>query len=812
MEAGKSEVRLNIFETPLFFKQNPQAPLQACFEFIKQRRTEWAKNGSKKRVIFACKTKTSQDGFLKILREYDTNLAVISITTPEDIKVISKNGIGIGLFELENGFEDDEYLFISETAILGRRIAEVKAGYKKDIHRAINEATKIKIGEIVVHKEYGIAVFEGLKLVEFGGKKYDMIALRYRNKEEVLIPVDRIGMVKKYGGDGHYTAEQIENIIDKLGSESFERRKKKVRADVKILAEKLLKTAAKRLLLEAEPFEKTATVEDFYNRFPYAPTPDQIQAITDIEADLSSGKPMDRVVCGDVGFGKTEVAMRASMLVCSQKDAQVAIVVPTTLLAHQHYKNFTERFKGTEIRICEYSRNCTAKELDNIKMGAKDGLVDIVIGTHGLFKSISFQNLKLLIIDEEQHFGVAQKEALKQGREALHTLALSATPIPRTLHMALSGIRDISVIATPPVDRLVVKTFVMEYDDIVLRNAILREKARAGRVFFVCPKIADLDEREEYLKKITPEARVCIAHGQMKGEKMDKIMIDFFEGKYDVLLTTSIIESGIDISFANTIIIHNSNLFGLSALYQLRGRVGRSGTQAYAYFMVARQDRLNPTAYRRLRTIANIQSLGAGFNVATSDMDIRGAGTLVGDEQSGQQKDVGVELYQDMVRDMMNKVRVEGIRALNEQADEDWVPEIKTDQSVMIPEDYIADFNTRIEFYKKISNCTDAGEFDALVIEMEDRFGKTPPEVTNLIHIIELKNLCKKYGISKLECGSKGMVLKFHKSFTGGQGLLAKVQASKGLYKIRDDGSLFIDFANKKPDLTKILMNLLDKY
>lgn len=781
-----------------------------------------------KRLLIACYGEQVRKSVEAILSEGGLN-NVYKIDAEEDFKLVSKKGIGLLIYNTPKHFETPEYLILSAAQLFGYKPNQ-RSVKRTNIDVAMMQANKLKIGELVVHKNYGIGLFLGIQPVDVLGKVCDMIELRYKNNETIMIPVDNIGMIKKYGGDqmdlNHLNRDDYEGMLDKLGSNSFSVRKKKIKEHIKELADKLLSTAAKRLLVDAKIFEKHAVVDEFYNRFEFIPTLDQVGAIEDIEKDMMVGRPMDRLVCGDVGFGKTEVAMRASFLICGGKvnqyfetkfnpyyHGQVVVVVPTTLLAHQHYKNFTTRFAGTNIIIKEYSRNVAKKDLEKIRQQAKDGEVDILIGTHGLFKNLEFKNLDLLIIDEEQHFGVKQKEALKHGREDIHCLSLSATPIPRTLHMSLSGIRDISIIATPPVDRLVIKTQVMEYDDLILRNAILREKDREGRTFFVCPKIADLEERMEYLKKIVPEVRVAIAHGQMKGDRLDEVMIEFYDGKYDVLLTTSIIESGIDISFANTIIVHKANLFGLSALYQLRGRVGRSGAQAYAYFLIESKQKLNTSAVLRLKTIASIHTLGAGFVVATGDMDIRGAGNLMGDEQSGSIKDVGVEMYQDMVRDMMNQIKLHGIKALNNDKDEDWTPEVKLNISVNIPQDYIADFNTRLEFYKRISSCMTEESLLQINKEMEDRFGLIPQAVLNLVDIIKIKNLCKEIGISRLDLGPTGIIIQFYKDVPkNAEKIFTLVQKKPQIYKIRQNNQLLVNIASidDKGSITNAVKALRD--
>lgn len=732
-------------------------------------------------VVVCCSSHLEVSGIQNILFEYEISSQVLqNIDEIADFKRQNYKNyhkiFALALLKIEEAFEVDGILFVPDTLLIGTKLKDIRRKARKDISRLVKQASTLNNGDIVVHRDYGVCIFNGLNLFEALGKQYEMIELSFRGQEQLFIPIERVGLITKYHQQG-LPPEELENILDSFTNKTFSRKKAKTKEQVRILAEKIVKNAALRKLSEAKMFSPNATARKFYDNFKYLPTPDQQDAIEDIENDLTTGNYMERLVCGDVGFGKTEVAMRAACLIVSGKAegdfyGQVAIIVPTTILARQHYKNFVERFSCIKgINIAELSRNVAPAEQKKILQNLADGKIDIIIGTHGLLsKKTTFKNLQLVIIDEEQHFGVAQKEKLKEGRDGVHFLYLSATPIPRSLNMALSGLRDISVISTPPVNRVNVKTIIMDYEDLTLRNAIMREKARGGRVFFVCARVAEIESREEYLQKIVPELKVCVAHGQMSGETIDKTMVAFYEGKYDILLTTTIIESGVDISFANTMIIHNANLFGLAALYQLRGRVGRSGTQAYCYLIVnAKQVSKNEDAMRRLKTIASITSLGAGFGVATSDMDIRGAGNIVGDEQSGNISCVGTELYIEMINEEIEKIKNQG----REGSEISFVPEVKVNLSVLIPKNYIADYNLRVEFYKKISMCVSAEELLIIQSQMQDRFGPLPDEVKNLIHIIEIRELCHKYFIDKLDCGSSGLVFSLHEKAP--QGIVAKV-------------------------------------
>jgi transcription-repair coupling factor (superfamily II helicase) len=505
--------------------------------------------------------------------------------------------------------------------------------------------------------------------------------------------------------------------------------------------------------------------------------------------DLHNGHVMDRLVCGDVGFGKTEVAMRAAF-VAAMAGLQVAVVVPTTLLARQHYANFVKRFKGFPLKIGQLSRMVTAKEASTTRDLLTNGQVDIVIGTHSLLSpKIKFQNLGLMIIDEEQNFGVKQKEKLKALRENVHVLTLTATPIPRTLQLAMTGIRDLSLIATPPVDRLAVRTSVMPFDPVIIREAILREYYRGGQCFYVCPRLSDLDDAQKMLAELVPEIRTVQAHGQMSPTELDERMTAFYDGQYHLLLATNIIESGLDIPNANTLIVHRSDMFGLSQLYQIRGRIGRSKTRGYAYFTYKDDKLLTESAKQRLHVISTLDTLGAGFQLASYDMDIRGAGNLLGEEQSGHIKEVGVELYQQMLEEAVQAVRSgQGIEAA---FDNDWTPTINLGMPVLIPDKYIPDLPVRLSLYRRLASMTEQEDIDRIAIEMVDRFGPMPEEVKNLLDIITIKQLCKRAQIEKIEAGPKGAVVTFRKNqFNAVEKLIQYVHKQMGTVKLRPDQKL----------------------
>ena len=574
------------------------------------------------------------------------------------------------------------------------------------------------------------------------------------------------------------------------------------------MAEKLIRVAAQREVISVEKINIPENYQEFSNRFPFELTDDQENAINEIISDLEVGKLMDRLICGDVGFGKTEVAIRTSFIIASA-GYQVVLVAPTTILVKQHYKSFLERFKNTSIKVSTLSRMTNASDRKNIKNQLVSGDINIVIGTHALLSNdIDFNNLGLLIIDEEQHFGVAQKEKIKELQGNIHVLTLTATPIPRTLQLSLSGIKTLSLISTPPVNRLAIRTFVIEWDNVVLIDALLREKNRGGQIFVVCPRVKDIDNLYDRIAKMVPDMTISVAHGQMKINELDKSINDFSEGKVDILISTNIIESGIDIPNANTMIIHKSDMFGLSQLYQLRGRVGRGKQRAYAYFTIDKNKILLKKSQQRLDVIKTLDNLGAGFSLASYDMDIRGAGNLLGDEQSGQIKEVGVELYQDMLRDAVNSFRNDG-----KEVEEVWSPSISLGLSVLIPEDYVNDLSTRMSLYRKAGELLNSDDIKNFSDELFDRFGPPPTEVINLLTTLMIKNKCLKNRINFVDAGPKGLLLGFKNNFfKDADKLISFINKSSGQIKIRPDQKLFYQKKlNTNEDKTEAVVNLINQ-
>jgi transcription-repair coupling factor (superfamily II helicase) len=686
---------------------------------------------------------------------------------------------------LETGFANDELELITEQDILGDRLVRRKKR-RKDADAFLAELSALTPGDLVVHMDHGIGRYEGLQSIPVGKSPHDCVMLTYAGGDKLYIPVENIDVLSRYGS-GEEGA-----TLDKLGGEAWQRRKARLKERIREIAHELLLTAAKRALRQAPVLvPEQATYDQFVDRFPWEETDDQEHAIEDVLKDLAEGKPMDRLVCGDVGFGKTEVAMRAAF-VAAMAGQQVVVVAPTTLLARQHYKGFSERFAGFPLEVGRLSRLVPEKEAKETRAKAADGTMDIVVGTHAILsKTVSFKRLGLVVVDEEQRFGVNHKERLKQLRADVHVLTLTATPIPRTLQMAMSGLRELSTIQTPPVDRLAVRTYVMEWDEMVMREALLREHHRGGQSFIVVPRIADMAEIEDWLHKAVPEVKYISAHGQMGAGDVEERMSAFYEGKYDVLLSTSIVESGIDIPSANTIIIHRADRFGLAQLYQLRGRVGRAKLRAYAYLTTPADKALSEVAEKRLKVLGDLDSLGAGFQLASHDLDIRGAGNLLGDEQSGHIREVGFELYQSMLEDAILAAKAGEIGLERERAALN--PQITVDAPIMIPEDYVPDLAVRMALYRRLNDAEDQQEIESLSAEMIDRFGPLPSATENLIKLIAIKRQAIEAHIAKIDVGAKGALVSFHNDqFPDPMGLIAYAERLQGTIKLRPDSKLVV--------------------
>ncbi|MFL5234193.1 MAG: transcription-repair coupling factor, partial [Microvirga sp.] len=695
-----------------------------------------------------------------------------------DALAVSKTDVPVAIWGLEAGFEAGDLAVLSEQDILGYRLVRPKRKAKRP-QDFLAEVAALTPGDLVVHVDHGIGRFTGLQTIEAAGAPHDCLELHYAGGDRLFLPVENIELLTRYG------SEETEVQLDRLGGVGWQSRKARMKQRIREMAGALMKIAAARVLKDAPRLvPPEGLFDEFCARFPYEETEDQLNAIEAVLGDLASGRPMDRLVCGDVGFGKTEVALRAAFATAIA-GKQVAVIVPTTLLARQHYRTFQERFRGLPIEIAHASRFVPAAEMKKVKAGLADGTIDIVVGTHALLgKTVTFRDLALVVVDEEQHFGVAHKERLKELRAEVHVLTLSATPIPRTLQLALTGVRELSLITTPPVDRLAVRTFVTPFDPLIIREALLRERYRGGQAFYVVPRIEDIAEVRTFLERQVPEAKVAVAHGQMASGQLEDVMTAFYEGKFDVLLSTTIIESGLDIPTANTLVVHRADMFGLSQLYQLRGRVGRAKTRAYALFTVPANRTLTVQAERRLKVLQSLDTLGAGFQLASHDLDIRGAGNLLGDEQSGHIKEVGYELYQQMLEEAVSALKA----GVEEPAEDQWSPTIAVGTPVMIPEAYVPDLQLRLTLYRRLSTVETDQEIDAFGAEMVDRFGPLPDEVGHLLKIMAIKVLCRRANVDKVEAGPKGVIVSFRDgAFANPAGLVAYIAEQASFAKVRPD-------------------------
>ncbi|RBI72257.1 transcription-repair coupling factor [Roseovarius sp. TE539] len=703
--------------------------------------------------------------------------------TVADAGRLGRRGLHLAVWELEHGFEgpldEGRLTVITEQDILGDRLIRAPR-QRRRAENFLTETQSLSPGDLVVHVDHGIGRYHGLEVVSAAGAAHECLSLEYAEGSRLYLPVENIELLSRYGHE--------EGLLDKLGGGAWQAKKARLKERIREMADRLIRIAAERELRRAPVLEPEHHAwEAFAARFPYQETDDQLRAIEDVMGDLQEGRPMDRLICGDVGFGKTEVAMRAAF-VAAMSGVQVAVIAPTTLLARQHYQSFAERFRGFPISVRPLSRFVGQAEAARTREALSRGTVDIVVGTHALLaKGVRFANLGLLVIDEEQRFGVTHKERLKQLRSDVHVLTLTATPIPRTLQLSLSGVRDLSIIGTPPVDRLSVRTYVSEFDSVTIREALLREHYRGGQSFFVVPRISDLTEIETFLSEQVPEVSFVTAHGRMAAGELDDRMNAFYDGKFDVLLATTIVESGLDIPTANTMIIHRSDMMGLSQLYQIRGRVGRSKTRAYAYLTTKPRAPLTPAAEKRLRVLGSLDTLGAGFTLASQDLDLRGAGNLLGEEQSGQMRDVGYELYQSMLEEAIAKIRAGEMEGLSE-ADEQWAPQINLGVPVLIPADYVPDLDVRLGLYRRLSGLKSKVELEGFAAELIDRFGKLPREVNTLMLVVRIKAMCKRAGIARLDGGPKGATIRFHNDkFASPEGLVEFIKDQDGLAKVRDN-------------------------
>ena len=753
-----------------------------------------------KRPVIALWSEGSRERMGHVLTEHGLhNLAPVG-SWPTAL-ALPRPQVGLAVLGLESGFETADVALITEQDILGERLIRARRPSKR-AENFIAEVTSLAAGDLVVHVDHGIGRFAGLRAIEAAGAPHDCLEIHYAGGDKLFLPVENIELLSRYGSD------QAGAELDRLGGTAWQARKARMKNRIREIAGELIKVAAERQLREAPRLALAASLYDeFCAGFPYEETEHQEAAITAVLADLSSGRPMDRLICGDVGFGKTEVALRAAFI-AAMNGKQVAVVVPTTLLARQHFKTFGERLRGCPVHLAQASRLVSTGELAKVKKGLAEGTVDIVIGTHALLgKNIKFKDLGLIVVDEEQHFGVAHKERLKQLRGEVHVLTLTATPIPRTLQLALYGVREMSIIATPPVDRLAVRTFVSPFDPVTVREALLRERYRGGQAFFICPRIEDLAGAKDFLDRHVPEVRVAVAHGQMPARILEDVMSAFYDGKFDVLLSTTIVESGLDIPTANTLIAHRADMFGLAQIYQLRGRVGRSKLRAYALLTLPAARKITPQAERRLKVLQSLDTLGAGFQLASHDLDIRGAGNLLGDEQSGHIKEVGYELYQQMLEEAVMSMKA-GITA---PAPDRWSPQITIGTPVLIPEDYVTDLPVRLALYRRLAEIEDDRAIEAFAAELVDRFGPLPDEVEYLLQVVAIKSLCRRANVERIEAGPKGAVLGFRDNiFNNPDGLIAYIAKHPVGARVRPDMKVvFFDEWDTPPERLKGATDIL---
>ncbi|MBW2322211.1 MAG: transcription-repair coupling factor [Deltaproteobacteria bacterium] len=735
-------------------------------------------------VILACHTKEQAKRIAKLLEDYSLYPALDLGDRKSAAKLPARFQIKIGF--LSSGFVLNAFkcAFVSEEELFGPRRRVVRRAIEeiKGVH--LSSFQDLSVGDFIVHDDHGIGQYQGLVKLDVGDLSNDYLHLVYRGGDRLYVPVDRFGAVQKYiGSDGKTTR------LDKLGSETWDRVKKKIKASILEMAEDLIRLYAERETQKGHAFSPTdGYYREFEASFEFEETPDQLTAIKEIVADMESEKPMDRLVCGDVGFGKTEVAMRAVFRAVLD-GKQVAVLVPTTVLAEQHYQTFSERFSNYPVKVDVLSRFKGRKEQREVLARLASGKLDVIVGTHRLMqKDIVFKDLGLLIIDEEHRFGVKQKERLKKLKLIVDVLALSATPIPRTLQMSLTNIRNLSIIETPPQDRQAIKTYLLKYDEITISEAIAQELDRGGQVFFVHNRVKDIDVLTSRLRELMPLVRFGVAHGQQKERDLERVMVKFLHREIDVLVTTTIIESGLDIPTANTIIINNADRFGLSQIYQLRGRVGRSGLQAYAYLLVSNEDALSRIARKRLKALMDFSELGSGFKIALHDLQLRGAGNLLGVAQSGHIAAVGYEMYVQLMEQTIREIK-------GEKTAEKIDPEMVLDLEAYIPETYVPDTEQRLIHYRRFSSLKDADELADLCDELIDRYGPMPPEVKQLVKVIELKHQLMTVGVKKLEMGQGGLTLSFIENGPiDPDKILELIGAYPDQARLYPDGRLFLAF------------------
>jgi transcription-repair coupling factor (superfamily II helicase) len=731
----------------------------------------------------------------EILRNYDIALPILSDISPEG----GKREWAIVVGPLRRGFRTDQIILLTEEDIVGPKKRTVRQKWD-GVDEFLNSFKDLSVGDYIVHVENGIGVYKGIKKLKVGGCEKDFLLIEYQDEDKLYVPVDSLEMVQKYVG-----GEKSRPKVDKLGTGYWRHTKSRVRKYVEDIAKELIQFYAERELAQGHAFPPDDELfREMEERFEYEETEGQQRVIREVLDDLMKEKPMDRIVCGDVGFGKTEVAIRSAFKAMID-GKQVALLVPTTILAQQHYKTFSERFREYPVTVEMLSRFRSKEEQVRTLEQMKRGSADMVIGTHRLLqKDVQFKDLGLLIIDEEHRFGVRHKERLKLLKKNVDVLALSATPIPRTLHMAITGIKDLSIINTPPLDRLAVKTQVVKFNDGVIKKAVADELQRGGQVFFVHNVIYNIGVVHEHLKKILPDVRMAVAHGKMNERQLERIMIDFIGGRYDLLLSTNIIESGLDISNVNTIFINNAHRFGLADLYQLRGRVGRSTKQSYAYLLVPREEVLTRDALVRMKILEEMTELGSGLKVANYDLEIRGAGNLLGKEQSGHINLIGFELYCRMLEEAVRGLKDE------EREEEEPTTEVNLPLDAFIPDSYIGDETSKLLTYKRLSKIKTPEELADMEEELKDRYGPVPQPLTNLLEVIGLKILLSGMKVRRVECSGRQIILHVtERTPLDMKKILRMVREDKGRVKLLPDGRIVMQNDQRQEDIVTTTRNML---
>jgi transcription-repair coupling factor (superfamily II helicase) len=763
------------------------------------------------RILFAAESTGRRETLLEILKGCDLFPVPVS-GWDEFIK--SKHALAITVAPLQNGLylENPPIAVIAETQLFGEQVLQQRRrrAKQRDPDLIIRNLVELEEGSPVVHEDHGVGRYLGLQSLNVSGIEQEFLTLEYAGGDKLYVPVASLHLISRYTGASPDVAP-----LHKLGSNQWEKAKRKAREQVRDVAAELLDIYARR---EARVGYQYKLEADQYNAFaaafPFEETPDQEDAIHGVLKDMTTEKPMDRLVCGDVGFGKTEVAMRAAFIAI-QDSKQVAMLVPTTLLTQQHFENFKDRFADWPVRIESLSRFRSKKEQDKVIDGLQDGNVDIVIGTHKLIQEgIKFKRLGLVIIDEEHRFGVRQKERFKALRSEVDILTLTATPIPRTLNMSLSGLRDLSIIATAPARRMAIKTFVNQWNDQLIQEACLREIRRGGQVFFLHNEVETIEKMAKQVEELIPEAKVAVAHGQMRERELERVMADFYHQRFNVLVCTTIIETGIDVPNANTIIMNRADRFGLAQLYQLRGRVGRSHHQAYAYLIVPSRKSMTADALKRLEAIESIQDLGAGFTLATHDLEIRGAGELLGEEQSGQMQEIGFSMYMDLLERAVEALRSGKQPELDKPLEHG--TEVDLGLSALIPDDYLPDVHTRLIMYKRIANAKSFEELRELQVEMIDRFGLLPEQTKNLFRVTELKLKATPLGIKKIEFGTdSGRFIFNAQPNIDPMTVITLIQTKPNIYKMDGQDKLRIvknmPDAKARADVVEDCLNLLSE-